>query len=167
VSGVSSAPTVHDQATLRLGGVDQRYTRVRRALVTALDGAGRPLSIPEIVETGDDLVQSSVYRTVTELIDAGIVRRVNGLDDVARYELTEDLAGHHHHLACTSCGAVEDVVPSPRLERAMDEAARVIAEEHGYEVTGHQFDLVGTCPACQEAGRAATRTPPLRGATDE
>jgi hypothetical protein len=38
----------------------------------------------------------------------------------------------------------------------MDEAARVIAEEQGYEVLGHQFDLVGTCPACQEAALAPT-----------
>ena len=30
----------------------------------------------------------------------------------------------------------------------MDEAARAIAAEQGYEVIGHQFDLVGTCPTC-------------------
>jgi Fe2+ or Zn2+ uptake regulation protein len=42
----------------------------------------------------------------------------------------------------------------------MDEAARVIADEQGYEVIGHQFDLVGTCPACREA--AAPTSPPAR-----
>ena len=77
--------------------------------------------------------------------------------------LAEELAGHHHHLACSRCGTVEDVVPSPRLERAMDDAARVVAEEQGYLVTGHQFDLVGTCPACQEAAAASTM-PTARGA---
>jgi Fe2+ or Zn2+ uptake regulation protein len=30
----------------------------------------------------------------------------------------------------------------------MAEAARVVADEQGYQVTGHQFDLVGLCPAC-------------------
>jgi len=43
------------------------------------------------------------------------------------------------------------VATSARLERAMAEAARVVAEEQGYEVTGHQFDLVGVCPACRAA----------------
>lgn len=153
------APTVHDQAALRLAGLDQRYTRVRRTLVTTLAEVGRPLSIPEIVETSDgQLVKSSVYRIVTELIEAGVIRRVNGLDDTTRYELAEELAGHHHHLACATCGTVEDVVSSARLERAMDDAARVIAEEHGYDVLGHQFDLVGTCPTCQEARAAAMTT---------
>ena len=164
LSGVTVAPSVHDLAALRLGGLDQRYTRVRRTLVSTLAAAGGPLSIPEIVEASDGLVQSSVYRTVTELIGAGVVRRVNGVDDVGRFELAEDLAGHHHHLVCAACGSVEDVMPSARLERAMDEAARVIAEEQGYEVLGHQFDLVGTCPACQEADRGPTMPTARRGA---
>jgi Fur family transcriptional regulator, ferric uptake regulator len=75
---------------------------------------------------------------------------VTGVDDHGRFELAEELAGHHHHLACGQCGKVEDVAPSPRLERAMAEAARIVADEQGYEVTGHQFDLVGLCPACRE-----------------
>jgi Fe2+ or Zn2+ uptake regulation protein len=156
VSVVIAADSVHEQAALRLGGQDQRYTPVRRALVTTLADAGRPLSIPEILAANESLPQSSAYRNVTALIEAGVVRRVTGVDDHGRFELAEELAGHHHHLACSVCGKVEDVAPSPRLERAMDEAARVVAEEQGYKVTGHQFDLVGICPACREAVRAPT-----------
>ena len=163
MSGVSVTPSVHEQAALRLGGHDQRYTPVRRALVTTLATAGRPLSIPEILEANRDLPQSSAYRNVTALIEAGVVRRVTGVDDHGRFELAEELAGHHHHLACARCGTVEDVVPSPRLERAMDDAARVVAEEQGYVVTGHQFDLVGTCPACQVDAVGPTM-PTARGA---
>jgi Fur family transcriptional regulator, ferric uptake regulator len=146
---VSVARPVHDEVALRLAGLEQRYTPIRRALVTTLADAGRPLSIPEILASVDELPQSSAYRTVTALIEAGVVRRVTGVDDHGRFELTEDLAGHHHHLACGSCGTVEDIAPSPRLERAMAEAARVVAEEQGYEVTSHQFDLVGVCSRCQ------------------
>ena len=146
---MSVARPVHDEVALRLAGLEQRYTPIRRALVTTLADAGRPLSIPEILASVDELPQSSAYRTVTALIEAGVVRRVTGVDDHGRFELTEDLAGHHHHLACGSCGTVEDIAPSPRLERAMAEAARVVAEEQGYEVTSHQFDLVGVCSRCQ------------------
>jgi Fe2+ or Zn2+ uptake regulation protein len=155
---------VHEQAALRLGSLGQRYTTVRRSLVTTLAAAGRPLSVPEILEVNRDLPQSSAYRNVTVLIEAGVVRRVTGVDDHGRFELAEDLAGHHHHLACAVCGTVEDVVPSSRLERAMDEAARLIAEEQGYEVIGHQFDLVGTCPTCQAARGAPTM--PTAGGRD-
>ncbi len=146
---MSTAPTVHEKVALRLAGLEQRYTPVRRALVTTLADAGRPLSIPEILASNTELPQSSAYRNVTALIDAGVVRRVTGVDDHGRFELAEELAGHHHHLACGRCGKVEDVAPSARLERAMAEAARVVADEHGYRVTDHQFDLVGVCPDCQ------------------
>lgn len=151
VADMRAAPSVHEHAALRLAGQEQRYTPVRRSLVATLAEAGRPLSIPEILASNLELPQSSAYRNVTTLIDAGVVRRVTGVDDHGRFELAEELAGHHHHLACGRCGKVEDVAPSARLERAMAEAARVVAEEEGYEVTGHQFDLVGVCPSCLEA----------------
>ena len=146
---MSAAPTVDAQVALRLASLEQRYTPVRQALVATLAGAGRPLSIPEILESNVELPQSSAYRNITALIEAGVVRRVTGVDDHGRFELAEELAGHHHHLACGRGGKVEDVAPSPRLERAMAEAARAVAEEQGYEVTHHQFDLVGVCPSCR------------------
>jgi Fe2+ or Zn2+ uptake regulation protein len=31
----------------------------------------------------------------------------------------------------------------------MAEAACVVSEEQGYQVTGHQFNLVGLCPDCR------------------
>ena len=113
VEGVRAAPSVHEEVALRLAAQEQRYTAVRRSLVTTLAEAGRPLSIPEILASSLELPQSSAYRNVTTLIEAGVVRRVTGVDDHGRFELAEELAGHHHHLACRRCGKVEDVAPSP------------------------------------------------------
>jgi Fur family transcriptional regulator, ferric uptake regulator len=130
----------------RLAVGDQRYTRLRRALVAALAGAGGPLTMPEILDATPGLSQSSAYRNIAVLVDAGVVRRVTGPDDHGRFELDEDLSGHHHHIVCATCGRVSDVVPSPRLERALDEAARAAT---GFEVTEHRFDLVGVCADCR------------------
>lgn len=143
------APDLHDAVALRLARLEQRYTRVRRGLVEAMAEAERPLTIPEILSSHPDLTQSSAYRNITTLIDAGVARRVAGSDDHGRFELAEELSGHHHHhLVCESCGKVDDVAPSPSLERALAQAARVAAEQ-GYRVTDHRFDLVGYCPDCR------------------
>ncbi len=142
-------PGVHEQIGLRLLRSDQRYTRLRRALVETLAGAGRPLTIPEILQTNPGLSQSSAYRNITVLLDAGAARRVTGTDDHGRFELAEDLAGHHHHLVCSSCGKVSDVRSSPRLERALAEAARAAADEDDFDVVEHRFDLVGVCADCR------------------
>ena len=140
---------VHPEVAIRLARVEQRYTSSRRALIETLAGAGRPLSIPEILAATPTLPQSSAYRNVTILIEAKAVRRVAGTDDHGRFELAEDLAGHHHHLICERCGQVLDITASPRLEKALAEAARVAEEETGFHVDDHRMDLVGTCRRCR------------------
>ncbi len=145
-----TAEALHPEVAVRLARVEQRYTASRRALVATLAAAGRPLSIPEILAATPDIPQSSAYRNVTALIDAKAVRRVAGGDDHGRFELAEDLAGHHHHhLICDTCGQVLDITASPRLERALAEAARVAEEETGFTVDDHRMDLVGTCSQCR------------------
>jgi Fe2+ or Zn2+ uptake regulation protein len=142
------------EVAVRLARVDQRYTASRRALVEVLAAAGRPLSVPEILAATPTIPQSSAYRNVTALIEAKVVRRVAGGDDHGRFELAEDLAGHHHHhLICDTCGQVLDIAASPRLERALAEAARLAEEDTGFCVGDHRMDLVGTCRRC----RAGTR----------
>lgn len=137
---------LHAEVALRLAQHDQRYTRLRRTLVESMAGAEGPLTIPEILHAHPGLSQSTAYRNISALVEAGVARRVPGADDHGRYELAEDLAGHHHHIVCASCGKVADVVPSPRLEQALAEAALATT---GFEVTEHRFDLVGVCSDCR------------------
>lgn len=144
----AAALDIHDEVGIRLAAVDQRYTAGRKAIIDVLAAAERPLTVPEISQRSSSVPVSSTYRSVTALVDAGILRRVAGVDDHGRFELSEDLAGHHHHLLCDGCGVVSDISAYPRLERALADAARVAREETGFEVTGHRIDLLGRCTAC-------------------
>lgn len=147
---------LHAEAARRLAGLDQRYTSSRRALVDALAEAGRPVTIPEVLAGAAGVPQSSAYRNLSVLCEARVARRLAGADDLGRFELAEDLSGdHHHHLVCWSCGNVTDIDAFPRLERALAEAARLAAEETGYEVNDHRIDLEGLCPDCRTARPAA------------
>lgn len=143
---------VHEAAAARLFEAGQRYTPARRQLVEAMRAAGRPLTIPELVARADDVPQSSAYRNVTLLMEAGVARRIAGTDDHARFELAETMLGnHHHHLVCAHCGRVEDIDPPAMLELALGEAARQVARQQGYEITEHRLDLEGLCPDCRRA----------------
>src|SRR5690349_19220326 len=106
----------------RLRRDGQRFTDNRRQLVELLVQAESPLTIPEILARRSDLAQSSVYRNLSVLERAGVVQRIITADEWARYELAEDLTEHHHHLICSSCGAVRDFTVSSHLERSIDEA---------------------------------------------
>jgi Fe2+ or Zn2+ uptake regulation protein len=144
----ASPDDVHEAVAIRLRRVGQRLTTNREALVETLATAPRPLTIPEILTRRRGLAQSSVYRNLVVLEDAGIVHRVVGTDDFARWELAEDLTGHHHHLICASCGRVEDVPASAGLERSVAAAAAAITRTTGFRTQRHRVDLVGLCKRC-------------------
>ena len=139
---------VRDTVAERLGKVGQRLTANRESLVESLTTAPRPLTIPEILDDRPGLAQSSVYRNLVVLEEAGIVHRVVGADDFARWELAENLTGHHHHLICASCGRVEDVPASAGLERSVAAAAAAITRTTGFRTDHHRLDLVGVCATC-------------------
>jgi Fur family ferric uptake transcriptional regulator len=143
-----STEQVREAAAARLRSVGQRLTANRQTLLDALTDASRPLTIPEILEQRPDLAQSSVYRNLVVLEEADVVHRVVGTDEFARWELTEDLAGHHHHLICASCGRVEDVPASAGLERSVAAVAAAITRTTGFRTQHHRLDLVGVCESC-------------------
>jgi len=139
---------VHGTATIRLRSVGQRYTGQRRRLVELLTDAGRPMSIPDILAAVPDLKQSSAYRNLADLEQAGVVRRVSTDEEFGRYELAEELIGHHHHLVCTRCGKIRDVDVPRDVEGTLDRALDRIARRAGFARVSHRLDLVGLCADC-------------------
>jgi Fur family transcriptional regulator, ferric uptake regulator len=139
---------VHAVAAARLRGDDQRYTANRRAIVDALRASRRPLSIPQLLAAHDELAQSSVYRNLAVLERAGVVHRIVTDDEFARFELAEDLTGHHHHIICSRCGAVDDFTLPSELEHEIDRVLKRVASRTSFRARSHRLDLVGICSAC-------------------
>lgn len=139
---------LHEAALSRLRAAHQRYTPGRQALVDVLAAAGRPLAIPDVLAADPSIPQSSVYRNLTVLEQAGVVRKVHGGDGLSRFELAEDLTRHHHHLVCVSCGSVDDYDVPARFERRMAEAIDEVSAETGFRAQFHRLDLVGVCSRC-------------------
>ena len=140
--------SLRETVVRRLGEHQQRMTAVREQLVDILDTADRPLTIPEVLDAGAGLAQSSVYRNLVVLEQVGVVHRVVTHDEFARYELAEDLTGHHHHLVCSNCGRVEDLPASESIERSVEAAVAQAARKVGFRTRQHRLDLVGTCADC-------------------
>jgi Fe2+ or Zn2+ uptake regulation protein len=144
----NSLRELHEITAERLALEGQRYTANRQTVVELLAVANRPLSLTELLAAGDGLAQSSVYRTLVVLEEAGVVRRVVGTDEFARYELAEDLTEHHHHLLCSRCGAVEDFTLPARVEHTLETALVTASRRSGFLASHHRLDLVGLCADC-------------------
>ena len=145
---------LHATVEASLRSVGQRYTPKRRALVTLLERADKPLSMNDLLAGKTGLPQSSIYRNLAVLEQAGAGRRVITEDEFARFELTEALTEHHHHLICSNCGKVEDVTIPADLESAMDRTIDRVARRAGFAHVSHRLDLIGTCRSCADAATA-------------
>src|SRR6516225_1789174 len=91
----------------------------------------------------------AVYNVLRALVDAGLVRRIQPMGSVARYEAR--IGDNHHHVVCRSCGAISDVdcaVGYTPCLTAVDDA--------GYEIDEAEVIYWGQCPQCAAAAPAAS-----------
>lgn len=139
---------IHSEVMTRLRRIHQRYTPQRREIIGVLANFSHPLTIQEIREHSIDLAQSSVYRNLLVLEEFQIVTKVVTNGEIGRYELAEDITGHHHHLICSQCGVVRDVVVPPTLELDIDRALSALTRREGFTLEHHRLDVFGRCAEC-------------------
>ncbi len=133
----------------KLGAAGVRYTTGRRVVVSALASAGGPRSAAELhAEITPSVPLSSLYRSLSVLEGAGILEPHHGARDIVRYELAEWLTGHHHHLICVQCGAVEDVALPVRLEDELESVVARVTGTASFQAEGHSLEVEGRCRRC-------------------
>lgn len=144
----ATAGDLHRAIAARLADHEQQYTANRRAVVDALAAAGAPITLPDLLAADASLAQSSAYRSLSVLVDAGVVRRLVHVGDHALFELDEHLTEHHHHLICESCGSVADVTLPDPVEAEMDRTFDQVSAAAGFTPRHHTVDIYGTCADC-------------------
>jgi Fur family ferric uptake transcriptional regulator len=87
--------------------------------------------------------QTTVYRTLKLLTDAGLAREVRFGDGRARYEHNYKHP-HHDHMICKECGKTIEFF-SDELEKLQDK----IAAKHKFEITHHTLRMFGYCADCR------------------
>lgn len=141
----------------RLASAGQRWTKGRRAVVEAMKQTVAPMSVTDLqTAIGPNVPLSSLYRIISDLVDARIFIKLEFAEGFARFELDEELAAHHHHLVCNVCGAVTDLELS-ELEAMLDGTSASVRRSTGFVVQSHRLDFFGLCRSCSEAVVSASR----------
>jgi Fe2+ or Zn2+ uptake regulation protein len=140
---------LHESVRKTLVSRDVRYTSGRKKVIESLRAAPGPRSAAELLDETGDVPLSSLYRSLTVLDDAGVLRRQHDADGLARYELAEWLTGHHHHAVCVDCGCVEDIELDQSAEASLDAMLRGLSNSTGWNLTGHSLEVEGVCRSCQ------------------
>jgi Fur family ferric uptake transcriptional regulator len=136
-------PTVDELQDL-LRGVSLRVTRPRVAVLTAVYAHPHADTDSILGAVRTDLPEVShqaVYDSLHTLTAAGLVRRIQPLGSVARYE--SRVGDNHHHAVCRSCGAIADV------DCAVGHAPCLTAsEDHGFVIDEAEVIYWGLCAEC-------------------
>jgi Fur family ferric uptake transcriptional regulator len=133
----------------RLRRAGERVTGQRLLVAEALERSGRQVSAQELwlalSRRTPGLGRATVFRTLETLVVAGVARRLERDGHVYGYVACRP--GHHHHLACSACGRVEEID-----ERLVAPVADRVRSELGFEIDDARLDFYGRCADCLAAG---------------
>ena len=119
----------------------ERNTRQKQIVPHVLAEAGRPLTVPEILNAGQKLMPSlgvaTVYRAIKRLVETKEIQAVSIPGDPIRYEAAHH---HHHHFKCDGCDKVYE------LEGCLKELRQLIPR--GFRMESHDLTFYGRCRTC-------------------
>ncbi len=137
----------------RLTAAGERVTRQRLLVANALAAAGRQLTAEQLYRAlrrrEPGIGRATVFRTLETLVEAGVARRLE-LDGHV-YAYVACLPAHHHHIACTRCGRVEEID-----EAYVTPIAERLAQEMGFEIDDARLDFYGRCATCRAEEQVAS-----------
>jgi Fur family peroxide stress response transcriptional regulator len=128
-----------------------RLTRYRKGVLELLRSTNDHPTAAEIYRLvrrrRPGVAYATIYNSLNWLELRGFIRRVDFVDEAARYD---PLVERHDHLVCDRCGTLRDVwlkLPTQMLKHA--------ARGEGFRIERHRTEVFGLCSECVRANGAA------------
>ena len=129
----------------------QRFTDQQRELLEHVFARHSHFDAEELIEklkaAKKPVSRATVYRTLSKLVDAGLLQRIE-LGDRTVYDHDYGYPAHDH-LVCELCNSMTEF-QSEELEALLER----VAAENEFRPAGHTLVIRGVCAACN-AVRAA------------
>ena len=133
---------LHLEQSLRGAGL--RVTQQRVAVLDAvrrIPHADTESLIGAVRAEHCEVSHQAVYDVLKALTEARLVRKIQPLGTVARYE--SRVGDNHHHVVCRGCGAIADVDCA-----VGDTPCLTASDANGFVIDEAEVIYWGTCPDC-------------------
>ena len=125
-------------------------TRQKELILSLIEERKTDFSIKEIyqelLQRNENVSQTTTYRIIDSLADAGKLRKTLGDDGSVRYQLLDECDGIGHcYLKCDNCGTIEHVDCA-----MLSGLVQHIKNEHDFMADKHQIILNGSCKNCRK-----------------
>ncbi len=151
---VSQTPEDKFREYLASRKTPQRFTEQQRELVAHVFARHSHFDADELIEklkaAKTRVSRATVYRTLSKLVDAGLLRRIE-LGDRTVYDHDYGYPAHDH-LVCDTCHSMTEF-QSGELEALLG----TVAALHQFRAAGHTLVVRGVCAACTAARAAKHR----------
>ena len=91
-----------------------------------------------LLERGEEIGLATVYRVLTQFVNAGLAERHHFEGGQAVFEL--DRGHHHDHIVCEQCGRVEEF-----YDETIEKCQHDIADRKGFRIRDHSLIIDGSC----------------------
>jgi len=122
-----------------------RVTRQRLAVLSVLRHSDQHITAADVYERAradaPELNTSTVYRTLTQLRDLGLVSQTDLGSGERTYSWRSDRP--HHHLVCTSCGGMSELP-----HNFLASFSSRLQSEFGFETDPDHWAVYGRCKRC-------------------
>lgn len=119
-----------------------KITKARIAILEILISQKKPLTVEDIIGLiKSDVNTTTIYRSLEQMAQKGIISKTNFLDGKIYYE---HQSSHHHHIMCTHCGTKEGIDLCVK-----DSLPNVIAGSKKFKsINSHILELFSICTDC-------------------
>jgi Fur family ferric uptake transcriptional regulator len=153
---VSQSPEEKFREYLASRPKPQRFTEQQKELLAHVFARHKHFDAKELIEelkaAKKNVSRATVYRTLTSLVDAGLLRRIEPGDGRTVYDHDYGYPAHDH-LVCELCKTMTEF-QSEELEALLEK----VASENQFRAEGHTLVIRGVCGKCN-AARAAKHRP--------
>jgi len=129
---------------------ESRYTTQKKAITTEIFNATDHFEVEDFIDSlrkkDISFSRATVYRTIKQLLEAGLLQKISTQDGKVFYEGTSNQK-QHAHVICNVCGKILEI-KDKRLTELIDECC----DDLGITVEYQSLHIYGKCTDSSNCG---------------